>query len=100
MVGYARVAHSTEKDCVEWTELFQPVFGHHALGLEECFATPVEVIESSGKTKAPARRFEHAYAFGDDFLPDAVSWNRGDFVSSYRCCMGRWRIHSEELVSP
>src|SRR4029077_17108591 len=42
VVGDSWMAHGAEKNGIEWQELFEAVFGHHAAGLEICLTAPAK----------------------------------------------------------
>src|SRR5258708_7376921 len=80
MIGDTRVTHRSKKDCIERTQLLQPVLWHHPPGLEIGLATPVETLPRQRKIKTARCRFEHANSFGDHFAPNAVAFNDCNFV--------------------
>src|SRR4030081_3090957 len=73
MIGNARVAHGAQKNGVKWPQLLQTVVRHHFSGLHVGFTAPVEFVPLPPEAKALACGFEHADAFGNHFLADAVS---------------------------
>ena len=64
----------------KWPELIEPVLRHHAAGLRVAARTPVEARGIRGEAEFARRSFDHADAFGHDFLADAVAGNDGDLV--------------------
>ena len=64
-------------------DLRLPVLRHHALVLGEVIVGgEIEIVLPQLETEFFGRSFEHAHAFGNDFLADAVAGNDGDVVDA------------------
>ena len=83
VIGYARIAHGAEKNCVERTKLFEAVFRHHAAGFEIGFATPIEVLPRNARIRTClAAASTDSNALGNHFFSDAVAGNGCNLVVS------------------
>ena len=82
VVGHAGVAHRAEKNRVVRPKLRESVFRHHPSRLDVGFAAPVELPPRNGKPEAPRGRFDHANAFRNYFVADAIAGNCCNLVRS------------------
>src|SRR5580698_765824 len=84
MVGHLRrPADRAEEDGVVTANLVLPVLRHHALMLFVIVVGgEIEVILPQFEAEFLGRSFEHAHAFRNDFLADAVAGNNGDVVDA------------------
>ena len=79
VVGHGgRPARGAEVNRVVFFELLQAIVGHHHAVFGVVITTPVELIELELDVELAADGFQHAQAFGHDFLADAVTGNDSD----------------------
>jgi hypothetical protein len=92
VIRHAGVADRAEEDGVVVTELFEPVFRHHATRPPIRFAAPVKVIEAEVDSESPARGFQHTQSLGDYFLPDAIPGDHGNTIGLHGISPARMPI--------
>ena len=74
-----RPADGAEVQGVEALELVEPVVGHHlAVGQVVVAAGPFEVLDLQVEAVLARGGLDHADAFGEDFVADAVTGDGGD----------------------
>ena len=83
VVGDGGPADGAEEDGVVPAELVEAVRRHHAAGLRVGFAGPVVGGDVQGEAEPARGGAEHAQAFGNDFLADAVAGQRRDAVRGH-----------------
>src|SRR5216683_1567452 len=84
VIGDAGMPDRAEEGSVERAELLETVGGHHAAGLEVCFAAPIELLPAALETKAASGGFDDTNAFRNDFLTDTVAGNYRDLEGFHR----------------
>src|SRR2546422_820988 len=80
VVGHAGESDGAEEDRLELPEPVQTVLGHHAAGLREALAAPVERRPLDVEAEPAAGGVEDAHALGHDFLADPIAGDRRDAV--------------------
>ena len=66
---------SSQKDCVESSELLEPVGGHHLARLYVPVATPVECMPIELEAKYSSSGIQNPNSFRNHFFSNAVSGN-------------------------
>ena len=80
VIGYAGKSDGAQVDGIVISNFGEAVFRHHFSVFREVVAAPGFFVELELDVEFARGRFEHAHAFGDDFLADAVTGDDGDFV--------------------
>jgi hypothetical protein len=84
MIGHARVPDRSQKDCIEGSQLLQPVRRQHPSGSGVCFTAPVKFAPAELEAEASAGGFQYTDALWNYFLADPISRNDCDAVSFHR----------------
>src|SRR5580658_8509502 len=95
VIGHIGMTDSAEENCVEGTQLFEAVFGHHAAGAAIYLAAPIEILPRAIKAEALARGIQRANSLRHDLKPDSVTGDHSDLVV-FRSCQ---RHRSSECES-
>jgi hypothetical protein len=80
VVGHAGKAAGAEENRVAVADRLQSVLGHHAAVLQAVLAAPGKLFAREFDAELAPCGFEHAQAFGHDFLADPVAGDDGDLV--------------------
>src|SRR5882672_7748269 len=75
MIGNSGITHCPQIDGIEWPQLLESIFRHHAAGCEIGLAAPVEMLPRKRQIKPASRRFEYANALGNHFPPNAIAFD-------------------------
>jgi hypothetical protein len=74
-------ADRAEVDCVVMPNRLEPVLRHHPSVLRVVVAAPGQIVPGERDAVLGCDRFEHAQAFGHDFLANTVTRDDGDAIA-------------------
>src|ERR1700678_896917 len=80
MIGDAGISYGAKVDGIEAAQLVQPIFGHHATGLQISLATPIEMLPGKTYVMAASGGPQNSKALGHFFMSDAVSFDHCNLV--------------------